>query len=163
VIWAGRLEERFTFTRKTEALAAAAGLDGFSVVRTSGPAAKMDDLAAALARRAAARQALGVNDDGLPVHRVQSLSADPATLPRNKVVPAAAPDAALTVFTGPTPSNKKRSISSPSPPPRREDQASRAAQPEATPTRRRVTRVYKVHLEDSGVIAMQYVLQDTLV
>lgn len=175
-------DDRFTFARKTDAIAAEAGLDGFYVVRTSVPAASLDDVAtvraykslafverafrslktvdlqirplyhwlstrvrahvflcmlsyhvewhlrarlapmlfddddreAAAALRtsivakagrspaAQAKQTRGVTDDGLPVHSFQSLLADLATLTRNEVVTAAAPDTALTLYTRPT-------------------------------------------------------------
>lgn len=51
---------------------------------------------------AQAKQSLGRTDDGLPVHSFQSLLADLATLTRNEVVTAAAPDTALTLYTRPT-------------------------------------------------------------
>jgi transposase len=175
-------DDRFTFARNTDAIAAEAGLDGFYIVRTSVPAASLDDAAtvraykslafverafrslktvdlqirplyhwlstrvrahvflcmlgyhvewhlrarlapmlyddddreAAAALRpsivakagrspaAQAKQTRGVTDDGLPVHSFQSLLTDLATLTRNEVVSAAAPDAPLTLYTRPT-------------------------------------------------------------
>jgi transposase len=174
--------DHFTFGRKTEAIAAEAGLDGFYIVRTSVPAAEMDDVAAVRAYKslafverafrslktvdlhirllyhwlstrvrahvflcmlsyhvewhlraklapmpyddddreaaaalrtsivakvgrspaAQAKQTRDVTEDGLPVHSFQSLLADLATLTRNEVVTAAAPNTALTLYTRPT-------------------------------------------------------------
>ena len=175
-------DDRFTFARKTEAIAAEAALDGIYVVRTSLPAATLDDAGtvaaykslalverafrslktvdlqirplyhwlstrvrahvflcmlsyhvewqlrarlapmlyddddreAAAAERpsivakaarspaAQAKQTHGLTDDGLAVHSFASLLADLATLTRNEVVTAAAPDIALTLYARPT-------------------------------------------------------------
>ena len=175
-------DDRFTFARKTEAIAAEAALDGIYVVRTSLPAATLDDAGtvaaykslalverafrslktvdlqirplyhwlstrvrahvflcmlsyhvewqlrarlapmlyddddreAAAAERpsivakaarspaAQAKQTHGLTDDGLAVHSFASLLADLATLTRNEVVTAAAPDIVLTLYARPT-------------------------------------------------------------
>ena len=175
-------DDRFTVARKTEAIAAEAALDGIYVVRTSLPAATLDDAGtvaaykslalverafrslktvdlqirplyhwlgtrvrahvflcmlsyhvewhlrarlapmlyddddrdAAAAERisivakaahspaARAKQTLGLTDDGLAVHSFHSLLADLATLTRNEVVTAAAPDIVLTLYARPT-------------------------------------------------------------
>jgi transposase len=49
------------------------------------------------------KQTTGVTPDGLPVHSFQTLLADLATLARNTIVTAVAPNLPLTVFTRPTP------------------------------------------------------------
>ena len=175
-------DDRFTFARKTEAIAAEAALDGIYVVRTSLPAATLDDAGtvaaykslalverafrslktvdlqirplyhwlssrvrahvflcmlsyhvewqlrarlapmlyddddreAAAAERpgivakaarspaAQAKQTHGLTDDGLAVHSFASLLADLATLTRNEVVTAAAPNIVLTLYARPT-------------------------------------------------------------
>ena len=175
-------DDRFTFARKTEAIAAEAALDGIYVVRTSLPAATLDDAGtvaaykslalverafrslktvdlqirplyhwlstrvrahvflcmlsyhvewqlrarlapmlyddddreAAAAERpsivakaarspaAQAKQTHGLTDDGLAVHSFASLLADLATLTRNEVVTAAAPNIVLILYARPT-------------------------------------------------------------
>ena len=180
-------DDRFTVARKTEAIAAEAALDGIYVVRTSLPAATLDDAGtvaaykslalverafrslktvdlqirplyhwlssrvrahvflcmlayhvewrlraklapmlyddddrdAAAAERtsivakagrsptAQAKQSRGFTDDGLAVHSFASLLADLATLTRNEVVTAAAPDIALTLCARPTAIQRK--------------------------------------------------------
>ena len=57
---------------------------------------------AARSPAAQAKQTLGLTDDGLAVHSFASLLADLATLTRNEVVTAAAPDIALTLYARPT-------------------------------------------------------------
>jgi transposase len=49
------------------------------------------------------KQTTGVTPDGLPVHSFQTLLADLATLARNTIVTAVAPNLPLTVVTRPTP------------------------------------------------------------
>jgi transposase len=175
-------DDCFTATRKTEAIAAEAALDGIYIVRTSLPATTLDDagtvaaykslalverafrslktvdlqirplyhwlssrvrahvflcmlsyhvewhlrarlapmlyddddreaaaaertsIVAKAARSPAARakQTHGLTDDGLAVHSFHSLLADLATLTRNEVVTAAAPDIVLTLYARPT-------------------------------------------------------------
>ena len=56
---------------------------------------------------ALAKIATGRTADGAPVHSFQSLLADLATLARNTVVTAIAPDRPFTVFTRPTPTQQK--------------------------------------------------------
>jgi hypothetical protein len=53
------------------------------------------DVSLLLARR--------VTSDGLPVHSFRTLVADLATLARNTIITAVAPNLPLTVFTRPTP------------------------------------------------------------
>jgi DDE family transposase len=57
--------------------------------------------------RAIAKKATGRTADGAPVHSFQSLLADLATLARNTVVTAIAPDRPFTVLTRPTPLQQK--------------------------------------------------------
>jgi hypothetical protein len=57
--------------------------------------------------RAVAKKATGRTADGAPVHSFQSLLADLATLARNTVVTAIAPDRPFTVLTRPTPLQQK--------------------------------------------------------
>jgi transposase len=57
--------------------------------------------------RALAKRATGRTADGAPVHSFQSLLADLATLARNTVVTAIAPDRPFTVLTRPTPLQQK--------------------------------------------------------
>jgi hypothetical protein len=52
---------------------------------------------------AISKQTTGVTLDGLPVHSFRTLLADLATLARNTVITAVAPNLPLTVFTRPTP------------------------------------------------------------
>ena len=49
------------------------------------------------------KQTTGVTPDGLPVHSFRTLLADLATLARNTIVTAVAPNLPLTVVTRPTP------------------------------------------------------------
>ncbi len=56
---------------------------------------------------ALAKSATGRTQDGLPVHSFQSLLADLATLARNTIVTAIAPDRPFTVMTRPTPIQQK--------------------------------------------------------
>jgi hypothetical protein len=56
---------------------------------------------------AVAKQTTGLTRDGLPVHSFHSLLADLATLVRNTVVTAIAPNYPLTVLTRPTPIQHK--------------------------------------------------------
>lgn len=56
---------------------------------------------------AVAKQTTGMTPDGLPVHSFQTLLADLATLTRNTVVTAVAPDYAMTVTTRPTPVQRR--------------------------------------------------------
>lgn len=56
---------------------------------------------------AVTKQTTGRTDDGLPVHSFQTLLADLATITRNTVVTAIAPDAPFTITTRPTPIHKK--------------------------------------------------------
>jgi hypothetical protein len=63
------------------------------------------DSVVAKARRSPAairKQTMGVTPDGLPVHSFRTLLADLATLARNTIVTAVAPNLPLTVFTRPT-------------------------------------------------------------
>ena len=57
---------------------------------------------AARSPTAQAKQRRGFTADGLAVHSFASLLADLATLTRNEVVTAAAPDIALTLYARPT-------------------------------------------------------------
>ena len=66
------------------------------------PVAKAQRSPAALAKSATGRTA-----DGAPVHSFQSLLADLATLARNTVVTANAPDRPFTILTRPTPIQQK--------------------------------------------------------
>ena len=56
---------------------------------------------------ALAKSATGRTDDGAPVHSFQTLLADLATLTRNTVVTASAPDRPFTILTRPTPIQQK--------------------------------------------------------
>jgi hypothetical protein len=56
---------------------------------------------------AVAKQTTGVTADGLPVHSFQTLLADLATLTRNTITTAVAPDYKLTVTTRPTPVQRR--------------------------------------------------------
>jgi transposase len=56
---------------------------------------------------ALAKSATGLAADGVPVHSFQSLLADLATLARNTIVTAIAPDKPFTVLTRPTPIQQK--------------------------------------------------------
>ena len=56
---------------------------------------------------AVTKQTTGRTDDGLPVHSFQTLLADLATITRNTVVTAIAPDTPFTITTRPTPFHKK--------------------------------------------------------
>jgi hypothetical protein len=56
---------------------------------------------------AVAKQTTGRTEDGLPVHSFQTLLADLATLARNTVTTAIAPDLPFTITTRPTPIQKK--------------------------------------------------------
>jgi len=66
------------------------------------PVAKAERSPAALAKRATGRTV-----DGAPVHSFQSLLADLATLARNTIVTAIAPNRPFTVMTRPTPIQQK--------------------------------------------------------
>jgi len=66
------------------------------------PVAKAQRSPAALAKSATGR-----TDDGAPVHSFQTLLADLATLARNTVVTASAPDRPFTILTRPTPIQQK--------------------------------------------------------
>ena len=66
------------------------------------PVAKAQRSPSALAKSATGRAA-----DGVPVHSFQSLLADLATLARNTIVTAIAPDRPFTVLTRPTPIQQK--------------------------------------------------------
>ena len=66
------------------------------------PVAKAQRSTAALAKSATGR-----TPDGAPVHSFQSLLADLATLARNTVVTASAPDRPFTILTRPTPIQQK--------------------------------------------------------
>ena len=66
------------------------------------PVAKAQRSAAALAKSATGRAA-----DGLPVHSFQSLLADLATLTRNTILTAIAPNQPFTILTRPTPIQQK--------------------------------------------------------
>ena len=57
--------------------------------------------------KAIAKQTTGRTEDGLPVHSFQSLLADLATLTRNTVVTALAPDHSFTLTARPTPIQQK--------------------------------------------------------
>ncbi len=56
---------------------------------------------------ALAKQTTGRTADGLPVHSLRTLIADLATLTRNTLVTASAPDAPFTITTRPTPVQQK--------------------------------------------------------
>ena len=56
---------------------------------------------------AATKQTTGRTEDGLPVHSFQTLLADLATLTRNTVATAIAPDDPFTITARPTPIQKK--------------------------------------------------------
>ena len=75
--------------------------DAASALRVS-PVAKAERSPAALAKRATGR-----TPDGAPVHSFQSLLADLATLARNTIVTANAPNQPFTVLTRPTPIQQK--------------------------------------------------------
>ena len=75
--------------------------DAAEALRES-PVAKAQRSPAALAKSATGRTA-----DGAPVHSFQSLLADLATLARNTVVTAIAPDRPFTILTRPTPIQQK--------------------------------------------------------
>jgi hypothetical protein len=75
--------------------------DAAEALRVS-PVAKAERSPAALAKRATGR-----TPDGAPVHSFQSLIADLATLARNTIVTANAPDRPFTVLTRPTPIQQK--------------------------------------------------------
>ena len=49
------------------------------------------------------KQTTGITSDGLPVHSFRTLLTDLATLARNTIITAVAPNLPLTVFTRPTP------------------------------------------------------------
>jgi hypothetical protein len=66
------------------------------------PVAKAQRSPEALAKSPSARTA-----DGAPVHSFQTLLADLATLARNTIVTALAPDRPFTVLTRPTPIQQK--------------------------------------------------------
>jgi len=66
------------------------------------PVAKAERSPAALAKRATGR-----TEDGAPVHSFQSLLADLATLARNTIVTAIAPNRPFIVMTRPTPIQQK--------------------------------------------------------
>ena len=66
------------------------------------PVAKAERSPSALAKRATGRA-----PDGVPVHSFQSLLADLATLARNTVLTAIAPDRPFTLLTRPTPVQQK--------------------------------------------------------
>ena len=66
------------------------------------PVAKAQRSPSALAKSATGRTA-----DGAPVHSFQSLIADLATLARNTVVTAIAPNQPFTILTRPTPIQQK--------------------------------------------------------
>jgi hypothetical protein len=162
-------ETSFRFARKTEAIAAEAALDGLYIVRTSLPAAQLDDIGTVRAYKSLAfverafrclktvdlqvrpiyhwladrvrahvflcmlayyvewqmrarlapmlyderspaavtKQTTGRTEDGLSVHSFQSLLADLATLTRNTVVTALAPDHPFTLLARPTPIQQK--------------------------------------------------------
>jgi hypothetical protein len=53
------------------------------------------------------KQTTGVTPEGMPVHSFQTLLADLGTLARNTIVTAITPDHELTVFTRPTPVQRK--------------------------------------------------------
>jgi transposase len=55
------------------------------------------------------KQTTGITADGLPVHSFRTLLADLATLARNTIVTAVAPNLPLTVFTRPTKVQQRRS------------------------------------------------------
>ena len=69
---------------------------------------------------AVTKQTTGLTEDGLPVHSFRTLLADLATLARNTIITAIAPDHPLTVLTSRRPSSTRRSISSASPVPSRD-------------------------------------------
>jgi transposase len=75
--------------------------DAAEALRAS-PVAKAQRSPAALAKSATGR-----TPDGAPVHSFQSLLADLATLARNTVVTASAPDRPFTILTRPTPIQQK--------------------------------------------------------
>ena len=56
---------------------------------------------------AVTKQTTGRTEDGLPVHSFQTLLADLATLTRNTVATAIAPDDPFTITARPTPIQKK--------------------------------------------------------
>jgi transposase len=56
---------------------------------------------------AVTKQTTGLTDDGLPVHSFQTLLADLATVARNTIITAITPNYPLTVFTSPTPIQRK--------------------------------------------------------
>ena len=56
---------------------------------------------------AVAKQTTGLTPDGLPVHSFQTLLADLATVTRNTIITAVAPDYPLTVTTRPTPVQRR--------------------------------------------------------
>lgn len=62
---------------------------------------------AARSPAAIAKQTTGRTPDGLPVHSFRTLLADLATLTRNTLATAGAPDAPFTLTTRPTPIQQK--------------------------------------------------------
>jgi len=56
---------------------------------------------------AVTKQTTGLTKDGMPVHSFQTLLADLATVARNTIITAIAPDYPLTVITRPTPIQQK--------------------------------------------------------
>jgi len=75
--------------------------EGAEALRTS-PVAKAERSPAAVTKQTTGRTA-----DGLPVHSFQTLLADLATLTRNTVATAIAPDEPFTITTRPTPLQRK--------------------------------------------------------
>jgi Transposase DDE domain len=76
--------------------------------REAAEALRRSVVAAAERSEAAVRkQTTGTTSDGLPVHSFQTLLADLATLTRNTLVTAIAPDLPLTVLARPTPLQRK--------------------------------------------------------
>ena len=69
--------------------------------------AARDSIVAQRSPKAVTKQTTGRTDDGLPVHSFHSLLADLATLARNTVVTALAPDHPFTLTTRPTPIQQK--------------------------------------------------------
>ena len=76
--------------------------------KAAAEAARKSVVASAKRSPAAIRkQTTGVTPDGMPVHSFQTLLADLGTLARNTIVTAITPDHELTVFTRPTPVQRK--------------------------------------------------------
>jgi hypothetical protein len=104
-------DDRLAVSRRTEAIAAEAALDGLYVLRTSVPATRLDSAAVVRSYKGlstverALRHFKSADLAIRPIHRwTEGLLAELATLTRNRVVLAGAPDSAAFELTAiPTP------------------------------------------------------------